>query len=267
MAEIKQAVQKRTKSPGYAVFDLETAIGKAKAIYDAEKKNAANVDILYKHVGYSGKSGPALSAIATLKRYGLLEKVGVAQLKLTKRALAIILLDDTSPNKSQEIKGAALGPEIHRHLWEKFGSIDQLPSEANLKHYLISDLGFNPDAAVDVVRVYKNTIEFAKILENDVIPMEASDSAENGDDYNQSKGVQTKDMIPLSTQNLTPNRGTPPPTAPGVKDATFPLSTGSAFIRYPINLTRDDREQLFAYIDVWKKGVKITEGNPAEKKD
>jgi len=233
------------KSTGYAVIDLADAIERAKKIYKAETKNPADVSVLVRHIGYGGKSGPAMAVLSSLNKYGLLEKVSPSNLKLSKRALTIILLGSDAPEAIDEIKQAALGPRIHRQIWDKFHGF---PSEANLKHYLIATIGYNHNAANDVIPVYKKTIEFAKLSENDIIPSEAESSLENGENEVKDTGVIKQDMIPQ-------NNPQPIPRGIVTREFSYPLMGGlTASIKVPFPMSKENFTLLTSILTASEKG-------------
>jgi len=94
MSEATQPpVRKKTRqrSPSYPGIGLEAALGRAKALYQEEGRNAAPNEAILDHWGYASKSGPGLVTLAALKRFGLLQTEGPGKARLTNLALSIIL--------------------------------------------------------------------------------------------------------------------------------------------------------------------------------
>src|SRR5687767_8553411 len=112
------------RSPGYPAIDLQEAIQKADKMYDEEKRSPTSPDVLAEHWGYRTTSSGAKLAVAALKKYGLIEAVGgkkSGQVKLSDLAFKILLdKREESPERTAAIKKAALNPNIHRELWDKW---------------------------------------------------------------------------------------------------------------------------------------------------
>ncbi|HYE17602.1 MAG TPA: hypothetical protein VEA69_04115 [Tepidisphaeraceae bacterium] len=155
---------KRSRSPGYPSFALPEAIRKAELLYRHDKRNPVPAQIAAEHWGYSPTSSAVLLSVATLKKFGLLEEVegGASRLvRLTDRALHILLSEDGSSDRAKAVREAALAPPIHADLWQQYGL--DLPSDANLKRILIMERGFADAAANDLIREYRETISFAGV--------------------------------------------------------------------------------------------------------
>ena len=61
-------------------------------------------------------------------------------------------------------KEAALLPKLHKELWEKWGA--DLPSDPSVRHYLVTDRGFNEKTVGDFIAEYKATLDFAELINN-----------------------------------------------------------------------------------------------------
>jgi hypothetical protein len=173
------ALRKRQRSPAYPFINLETAIKRAKEFYAQEGRNAAPLKVAVKHWGYEEKSSGGLQTAAALMSFGLMQDEGTRdnrKLKLTPTALTI-LLDERpdSESRAQAIKTAALTPKIHQQIWRRWGSSQT--SDANIKHLLILELNppFNPNTAEVVIKVYRDTIAFAKPDSSATVPLADGD--------------------------------------------------------------------------------------------
>ena len=77
---------RRKISPSSPSFSLEKAIAKAGQIYDQESIHAAPVDTVAKAIGYKNSTnGAAMRTLATLKMFGLIEKVGTRKVAISKQ--------------------------------------------------------------------------------------------------------------------------------------------------------------------------------------
>lgn len=157
------------RSPAYPSIDLKSAIERARQFYSAEKRAAANVKVASEHWGYSFTSSGGKQAIAALLAFGLMEDEGSGdqrKVKLTELALRIILDErQDSKERDEAIRRAALMPKIHQEILTKWPT---LPSDANLRHYLVLDRKFNENVVGDFIREIRNTIAFAKLHESDI---------------------------------------------------------------------------------------------------
>jgi hypothetical protein len=178
---IKQG-KKKERSPSYPGINLETAIARAKDLLDKEGQVPASVSVVASDWGMTEKSSSTLVAISALKAFGLISDTGMGanrRLQVTDLARRIILdKRQDSQERSAAIKTAALNPKMHRTLWSKWGN--NLPSEANMHHSLIFDHKFNANIIGDFIRLYKDTIRFAKLSESDKVTSEDGNNEEGG---------------------------------------------------------------------------------------
>lgn len=236
--------RKRTRSPSYPALALKDAIERARIFWDSEKRHPAPIDAAAKDWNYEVKSSAVPLTVAALKKYGLFEDVGgdQRQVKLTESALRIILNEEGSLERESETKAAALRPRLHRELWTKYG--EQLPSDATLRSWLLLDKKFNPGSVADFIKIYKDTISFAKLTSSDII----SDI--------QTEADETGTSMPV-TQMLTP-----PPRQPGQKQLRLDLDSGPFVINYPMSV--DDFRLLKSTLNLWAKKIVpegLTEGD------
>ncbi len=160
----------RKRSPEYPSITLQEAIEKAAVLYEQDHGNSAARTVIAQHFRSTTKSSAFMQWVASLQRFGLLEAVGDAknrELQLTKLALDILVLDEDDTKRWEAIRRAALKPAIHSRMWKEWGA--NSPSDSKIQHYLITQEGFKPPAASDLVKKYKKTILFAKLGECDII--------------------------------------------------------------------------------------------------
>ena len=162
--EAKRAKQGR--SPAYPGIDLESAVSKARALYDAEGKYAAPMSSAFSAWGFSPKSSGAREVRAALKYFGLITLEGdgeTGKVKLTEDALRILLDErEDQTEKKSLLRRLALLPSIHKSLMDQFP--DGIKSDATVEHYLIFDHGFNKSAAGELVSEFKSTSEFTELF-------------------------------------------------------------------------------------------------------
>jgi hypothetical protein len=144
------------RSPSFPFIGLAEALERARMLYGAERRNAASADAVVQHWGYSPKSSGGKQTIGALRAFGLLE--GEGTVRVTDRAVHV-LLDEGSAERDRLLRQAALSPPVYHRLWERYGP--DLPSEQGLRTHLVVEMGFNENAVDEVIRGYKETLDFA----------------------------------------------------------------------------------------------------------
>jgi hypothetical protein len=153
----------RKKSPRAPTIPLDEAIERVMKAYDKERLHPAPTDVVAQNLGYKGaSSGSALSAMASLRYYGLLERPSDGLLAVTKDVEALKFAPEDSLKRSL-ILGFLRRPALFAELLEKYST--GLPSDANLKYDLIQR-GFLPASASDVVSVFRRSADFARYFDN-----------------------------------------------------------------------------------------------------
>lgn len=154
----------RKKSPRAPSIALDEALERAMRAYEKERLHPSPTDIVAQNLGYKGStSGTALSALASLRYFGLLERPREGLLAVTKDVEAYKF----APNDT--LKRALLlnflrRPALFSELLDKFAA--GLPSDATLKYELIQR-GFLPATAGSLVAVFRRSVEFAGFFDNE----------------------------------------------------------------------------------------------------
>lgn len=205
--------QKRFRSPPYPALSLGKAIGRAKELYDKAQHHVVPMHVLANAWGYTTKSSAIHSTSAALKHYGLLNDTGSGDKRrynLTEQALRIIKDPvPNSPKRMDALKRAALAPKVHSELWEQYGLAGLSGSmDPTLLSYLTIDkqeAGFAPysdTAAQEVISVYKETVGFAGLGQNDILPdLEPSDHGTDhqvnaeAEDLSRFGGARVGDLV------------------------------------------------------------------------
>lgn len=236
------------RSPSFPAINLETAIRRARELYDRERQHPTPIEKIVHHWGYKGMTGPANLSIAALKKFGLLTDEGKGaerRGRLTHLAVDIIANPDYLA-RSTAIKQAALMPSAHRELWDRYGN--ELPSDANLRWELVRQRGFTEGGAEDLIRGFKQTVAFAQL---------------EGSDRPSGVGLDNADEDPAAA----PYINDPPPVA-GPSRATE-LRDSAIATRYPIPifngkavvvegefpLSEEDWSQFMAVLSVMKPAL------------
>jgi hypothetical protein len=157
--------KKRQRSPNYPALGLEEAIAAVTKLHEKDRCHAVPASIVHERWGYKAHSSVATQSEAALKAYGLLAAQGEAldrKVSVTSKADRIIR---NAPDRDAMVQEAALQPRIFAELWKRYES-EGLPTDEVIQSYLVwerKDGQFTQDAAKEVVKRFRSTIEFAKL--------------------------------------------------------------------------------------------------------
>lgn len=175
--------QKKHRSPNYPYIGLEDALEKARELQNVSGVHSIRVTTAWETWKY--KKGTGNQVVAALDAYGLIEVEGVAdrrQIKLTLDARKI--LDNHSTEKSELLKKAALAPDLHKELWDRYEG-DLPPDDRVIREYLKWERNFNPNYVDKFIEQFRATLAFANVSKFDKIDNETeleinSDNEEGG---------------------------------------------------------------------------------------
>jgi hypothetical protein len=232
----------KTRSPNYPSLTFREAIVRARTVWDKELQHLTPKDVVAKALGYSSLNGASLTIIAALLRYGLLEQGG-DQLRVSDNAVTVFIKEQNDPERNQAIQLMAFAPAIFSELHKIYG--ENLPSTANLTAYLVRK-GFTPKSAGEVIRTYRDTLDFVRDEVGDV------SGSTLGEEIPPAMAQQSSVVTPPTvTQTPTVN---PPPPGSG-EEKTFFLSfkiseDSTARVELQGPVTREAVEKLIAYLDL-----------------
>ncbi|QQN73524.1 hypothetical protein [Croceicoccus sp. YJ47] len=175
----------RLRSPNYPSIPLPQAIDLVDKIFKFDRTNVIDKQVAVEHMGYTSLNGRTLKLLGALSQYGLLDKVGKGNVRVSPTTVTILHGMDQG-EKNRAIKEAASSPALFRRLRDDFDS----PSEATITSFLMRE-GFT-DAAVDpVLKSYKDTIAFLEAhgisdgrgngVDEDTGPFDDEEYTEDGD--------------------------------------------------------------------------------------
>lgn len=147
----------RERSPNYPAYGLEGTIVFARGIYSKMKRVPADMDMIAKALGSKGVSGPVRSKVAAMRHYGLLEG-DQQRLKVSDRAMALIMRKPGDPEYDAAAREAAIEPQLFRTLAQRAASDDEA-----LQWFLMQELRFSEAGAKRAVRSFRATASFAKL--------------------------------------------------------------------------------------------------------
>jgi len=212
----------KTRSPNFPFIPLEKALERARAVWDKEGRHEAAPETIVGHWGYSPKSSGGRQTIGALRHFGLLEGKG-DRLRLTELAQSILFSEEGSEQWLRRVREAALNPAIHKEIWTKYDG--ELPSDQNLRYYLVIEREFAEVGAAELIRELRSTLKFARLADgNDNLPPELPDKPENEDEISiLTPEAEESTLLKLSGQRRAvqlPYSG----TDWAVLQASFPLS-------------------------------------------
>lgn len=179
MRDHMAAEQPRKKSPRAPSIALDEALDRAFRIYDKERLHPAPSDVVAQHMGYkSANNGNALSALASLRYYGLLERPKEGLFAVTKDVEAYRFAPSDELKRSFLVRFLS-SPPLFAELLDRYQS--GLPSDGNMRYELIQR-GFLPATAESVVGVFKKSVAFAGLFDAraEVLSEPAEDEVADG---------------------------------------------------------------------------------------
>ena len=154
----------RTRSPSYPSTSLEEAVELIKKLHDVERSNPIDREVAAKALGYSGISGRSSTILSNLSQYGLLERAGKNEVRVTRRAVEI-LYPDTDASKATALREAASEPELFQRVMSRF--IDGHPSDNALEAFLVKQ-DFTHTAIPAAIKAFKETFSYLEnVTENE----------------------------------------------------------------------------------------------------
>lgn len=212
---------KKVRSPSFPFISLPEALERARVFFDREHRHETEPEVAVRHWGYSPRSSGGNQTLAALRAFGLLEMAGEGKVRLTERAVRILLDGrEESPEREQLLRQAALSPALHSRIWERYKGV--LPSDATLRLYLVADEGFNERSVDELIAELKETLEHA--------------------------GIEAP-----KPQRLAPP---PPPVSMEVDPVVFPLLDGNAVeLRIRRKISPEEAEDVRTMFELWLKKI------------
>ena len=151
-------------------------------MHGKEARNVVDRKSFVQILGYSGISGPAGKLLSSLAKYGLVDKAGPGEIKISDSAMDIMFGEPDE--KAKAIKEAANSPSLFAEINEKWPN--RQPSDENLSNFLARN-GFSPKVLSKVIAAYRDTMSLVSD-ESGVYDSQVSTSG--------SKEMETQQHIP-----------------------------------------------------------------------
>ena len=170
---------------------LDEAIDRVQKAYGKERLHSAPTDVVAQNLGYKGaNNGAAMSALASLRYYGLLERPQEGYLAVTKDFEHFKFAPD-EPHRKELLVSFLRKPQLFADLLEKYEN--GLPSDANLRFELIQR-GFSPPAAEGALVNFRRSVEYVGASAAEVEGLAHLDSPK--------KSQEVAEVAPLPTVEL-----------------------------------------------------------------
>jgi hypothetical protein len=255
------------RGPSYPYVGLEESIALAKKMYDYTKRSAADLSAVVSDAWkYSPSSSSAQKIVAALKSFGLIEEGAGSSgktIRLTPRAIRILLDDENSDERREEIRAAALSPNWYSRCWKTWGP--EMPP--SMRSTLLIKEGFVDTTVDGFLKDYKKTLAFAGILdeENEEMADESNGNVpKSGADSNKTRDNLTseaqEDLRTLASAHKKVTIASVAPVAKAdsnMKTESFSLPDGiSISVEWPPSLTAEAVSDFEDYLKSLVKRVK-----------
>ena len=158
----KQTGTPRDRSPSFPSLPLEKAVERARQLFEKAKRHEVRLQDAAVDWGISPKSSAAAQIASTLLAFGLVDLVNVGgerKIKVSEEGWRI--LEDHRPGvKAELMSEAATKPKLFAEYAEKWK--EGRPDNSHAISQLKFDSYFSDDAALKFLRVFDETIPFAK---------------------------------------------------------------------------------------------------------
>ena len=199
--------KKAVRSPNYPSLSLGDALAKARIIYDAENTIPATPQVLLGHLGYEkADTGPAGRTFAALRQYGLITEQEPGRWRVSDNCFRYFELPEGNPERQRILREAGGRPALFKELLGRYKNV--LPSDASLRSDLVLEKGFNTNTVADFIKVFRATIDLAKLLEGGYTPTGAGGKPEG-----ESKPAGGTPMQQTPTPPATTPRNSTPPSS------------------------------------------------------
>ena len=233
----------RKKSPRAPSMSLPDAVERVMAIYENEGKHVIATEVVAQDMGYKdASSGAALSTIASLKYYGLLNVVGRGEVAVSEEVEEYRFTSDEM-RRRQLRRLWVTRPAVYKEIIESFS--ESLPSDMALKYELIKK-GFTEKTAVAFLRQFKTSIEFANYYERESsFEGRPSGNANDVPDYGSSLSGQVQDHERVESSKPKGGDGN------NIDRIPIRLAGGRrAWLEVPLPFYEGDKEIIKKYIDI-----------------
>jgi hypothetical protein len=235
------------RSVNYPFVTLEVAAERARELWASVGTNRVPIPTAGAAWGYVEKSSGLRSTVSALKQYGLLQDIGESgkrHVRLTDRAVDILIEAPDSPKHRDALKAAVLSPKIYREIFERFPA--GLPAQDHaISSFLLRDRHFNRKSVARFIAGLRADIQFAGVDRSGPVP------------------------APGNYQAVAPSAASPArPAAPnenagegGVNQDVYTLgSEGKVLLQWPEKISQASYDELSDWIELQLKKIARVNG-------
>jgi hypothetical protein len=239
--------RKRQRSPNFPSISLEKSLTFIQALYVKYKLSPVALEVVLKGLSLSPTSSVGMQIMAALGAYGLIEIEGLGtgkRIKISSAAYKIIAdKRPVSPERDTLIRECALSPNIFRKIWEAYP--DHFPPEDQLEYELTFTYKFNPSTVRDFIGVFRQTMDYAKVYDSDIIGDENQLVEDSPMMQITDKALSAKDSVVTRPPMFLPLAGEREIANFPIKDHTIRLLTAGPWNREVI-------KKLIKYLELSK---------------
>jgi len=225
------------RSVNYPFIALEVAITRAGKLWESVGRNTVPLATAAEAWGYAEKSSGVRSTVSALKQYGLLQDIGdreLRQVRLTDRALDIVLESADSARRKDALTAALFAPKIYSEIFDRFHA--GLPTQDHaISSFLLRERDFNRKAVAPFIARLRANLQFAHL--HTPAPPDAPSDKER----ERSKPGASGALGSLPSE--TPG--------PGFHQDVFALGReGEVLLQWPDKLSQESYNDLLAWIEL-----------------
>jgi hypothetical protein len=251
------------KKPRYPAFSLREALEKIESLYKKGERQWVPVEVAMKFWGYTSKSSSGSRCVATLLSFGLIETSGGGnsrRLRLSDDGHLLLKHPDREGEEYLRVlQAAALAPQIHQAIWDHFGQ-KGLPPDDILVWELEKEFKLRGHVVKALVSELRDTFSLAKFTEAGILQQEQAD--QSGSEVGRVEPklpIQqqpTQQAKNLQIPKIEASTRMQEPTKKEIVDLPLPLkSGGTAVLKYPYPMSKEDFEWLKTILDAVKDGM------------
>jgi hypothetical protein len=221
---------------------LAEAIERVRMVYDeAHRRRMSRLEVA-QLLGYGSLNGAAITMVANLSRYGLLEGRG-DQIRVSDDALTVLIEPEESPERGPALRRLALRPELFAELdAENEGGV--LPGETAIRVRL-ERRGLARHAAEVAASAFRETMQLVAESEGAYTPPQvASDEDDRGGSMQSSASSAAAPIPPRAV-------GAPPTGSEGTLLLNVPFRGTTLSVRVDVKgqaLRKEHVERVRAYL-------------------
>ena len=230
----------KVRSPNYPTADLGVTLELIRAAFKAENRNKMSRAVLAKHMGDKTLHGRALTKLAAVRAYGLIEGSG-DDLRLSDDAVFVLASPDrVNVQYRDALERLALKPQLFQDIKKQFPAT--LPSEHNLSFWLVQQ-HFTQEAAGKAAKSYLTTMRLVY---------------DEPEGYNPpSLELEPSTMLPASQESTSLlDRPGSSIRRPAIIQEKFDLDEGPVTFSAPSVLSPESYKDLADRIEILLRGLK-----------